>query len=131
MSKNEKMACYLLIAVAVGLGIYYLGKYMQWWGEEHYALFKDKEKMSINLNSALNNILDAARDRSEMYAQLYSHRLISDLIEANIIPVNDLNKWKQIDKMEKDRITDMIRNPDYKKLLENKYVYVKNFINEL
>jgi hypothetical protein len=102
MSKNAKMACYLLVAVAVVIGVIYLGKHMQWWGEEHFYVISDsKEDKRRHLNNLLETVIDIADNKSKYETIKSIKYLINDILDErlNSLPqsLSDFTSDKSLD----------------------------------
>lgn len=128
MSKNAKMACYLLAAVAVVIGVYYLGKHMQWWGEEHFYFTNDsKEDKKRKLDNLLSITSDIAVNESKYETIKAIKEIFDDAVESGLI--NNLPKdWL-------DSISEKSMDNDYKeflkkqdKLYERMSVYLDDYM---
>lgn len=88
MSKNQKMIMYAVVVAVLAVGVYYLGKHMNWWGEEQYALLGPSAKEYTNfLAGRLNTILysfekKVTSDANKM-ALLYLSAIVNGLENNN------------------------------------------------
>lgn len=106
MSKNQKMIMYAVVVAVLAVGVYYLGKHMNWWGEEHYALLGPSAKQyTYYLAGRLSTILDSLERKVTSDAKksslFYLSAIVNGLENNNYAgirkAINGFNELNNID----------------------------------
>jgi hypothetical protein len=89
MSKeNQKMIAYIFGAIALIVIVYYLGKHMNWWGEEKYALLGPSAKeytyfLSHRLRNILYNLEKKVESNINKTVLIYLSNIVDELENNN------------------------------------------------